>query len=65
VSFPRDQEMTYGRSLQRHLNHFDLPMKFTEWARLEQDRRAWWHMPVTWVVGSFVMVFWCSGGKWV
>ena len=24
------QEMTYGRSLQRHPNHFDLPTVFTE-----------------------------------
>ena len=35
------QEMTYGRSIQRHLNHFDLPTKFTEWARLAQDRAGW------------------------
>ena len=40
------QEMTYGRSLQRHLNHFDLPTKFTEWEHLAQDR-ARWHKPVT------------------
>jgi len=27
------QEMTYGRSLQRHLNHFfDLPTVLTEWS---------------------------------
>ena len=25
------QEITYGRSLQRHLNHFDLPAVLTEW----------------------------------
>ncbi len=25
------QEMTYGRSLQRHLAHFNLPAAFTEW----------------------------------
>ena len=24
------QEMAFGRSLQRHLNHFDLPTEFTE-----------------------------------
>ena len=40
------QEMTYGRSLQRHLDHFDLPAKFTEWAHLAQDR-AGWHKLVT------------------
>ena len=40
------QEMTYGRSLQRHLNHFDLPTVFTEWAHLAQDR-AGWHKLVT------------------
>jgi len=32
------QEMTYGRSLQRHLNHFDLPTVLTEWVHLAQDR---------------------------
>ena len=32
------QEMTYGRSLQRHLAHFNLPAAFTEWAPLAQDR---------------------------
>ena len=31
------QEMTYGRSLQRHLNHFDLPTVATEWVHLAQD----------------------------
>ena len=40
------QEMTYGRSLQRHLDHFDLPTVFTEWAHLAQDR-AGWHKLVT------------------
>ena len=30
------QEMTYGRSLQRHLAHFNLPTAFTEWAPLAQ-----------------------------
>ena len=40
------QEMTYGRSLQRHLADFNLPMAFTEWAPLAQDR-AGWHKPVT------------------
>ena len=32
------QEMTYGRSLQRHLAHFSFPAAFTEWASLVQDR---------------------------
>jgi hypothetical protein len=40
------QEMTYGQSLERHLNYFDLPTEFTEWARLAQDR-AGWHGLVT------------------
>ena len=26
------QEMTYGRSLQRHLNHFGLLAVFTKWS---------------------------------
>jgi hypothetical protein len=30
--------MTYGRSLERHLKRFDLPLTFTEWASLAQDR---------------------------
>ena len=38
--------MTYGRSLQRHLAHFNLPAAFTEWAPLAQDR-AGWHKLVT------------------
>ena len=38
--------MTHGRSPQRHLDHFDLPTKSTEWARLAQDR-AGWQKPVT------------------
>ena len=29
-----------------HLNHFDLPTVFTEWAHLAQDR-AGWHKLVT------------------
>ena len=40
------QEMTYGRSLQRHLHHFGLPTVFIEWAHLAQDR-AGWHKLVT------------------
>ena len=35
------QEMTYGRSLQRHLAHFNLPAAFMEWAPLAQDRAGW------------------------
>ena len=35
------QEMTYGRSLQRHLAHFQFPTAFTEWAPLAQDRAGW------------------------
>ena len=35
------QELTYGRSLQRHLAHFNLPAAFTEWAPLAQDRAGW------------------------
>ena len=41
-----DQEMATGQSLQRNLNHFDLPTLFTEWAHLAQDR-AGWHELVT------------------
>ena len=29
--------MTYGRSLQRHLAHFNLQTAFTDWAPLAQD----------------------------
>ena len=36
-------EMTYDRSLQRHLAHFSLPRAFAEWVSLAQDR-AGWHM---------------------
>ena len=35
------QEMTYGRSLQRHLAYFNLPAAFTEWAPLSQDHAGW------------------------
>ena len=41
------QEMTYSRSPQRHLNHFGLPTKFTEWARLAQDRAGWQKLVTT------------------
>jgi hypothetical protein len=30
------QEMNFGRSLSRHLQHFDLPLAFTEWATIAQ-----------------------------
>ena len=41
------QEITYGRSLQRHLARFNLPAAFTEWwAPVAQDR-AGWHELVT------------------
>ena len=35
------QEMNFGRSLARHLQHFDLPLTFTEWVTLAQDRALW------------------------
>ena len=41
------QEMTYGRSLQRHLNHFDLPTVFTEWEHLAQDSAEWQKLVTT------------------
>jgi len=41
------QEMTYGRSLQRHLYHFGLPAVFTEWAHLAQDRAGWQKLVTT------------------
>ena len=40
------QEMTYGRSLARHLQYFDLPLAFTDWAPLAQ-KRTQWHKLVT------------------
>ena len=40
------QGMTYDRSLQSHLTHFNLPTAFTDWAPLVQDR-AGWHKLVT------------------
>ena len=36
------QEVPYDKSLNRHLNHFNLPLPFTEWAALAQDRQAWY-----------------------
>ena len=38
--------MTYGRLLECHMIHFNLPTAFTEWAPLAQDR-AGWHKLVT------------------
>jgi hypothetical protein len=38
--------MTYGRSLARHLQYFDLPLAFTDWAPLAQ-KRTQWHKLVT------------------
>jgi hypothetical protein len=41
------QEMTYGRSLERHLKYFGLvddsgkAISFSEWATLAQDRAGW------------------------
>ncbi len=35
------QKTTYGRSLQRHLAHFNPAAAFTEWALLAQDRAGW------------------------
>ena len=35
------QEMTFGRSLERHLEHSNLPTTFAKWATLAQDRAAW------------------------
>ena len=41
------QEMTYGRSLQRHLNHFGLPAVFTEWAHPAEDHAGWQKLVTT------------------
>jgi hypothetical protein len=38
--------VTVGRSLERHLGHFDLSAVFSEWAHLAQDRTGW-HKLVT------------------
>jgi hypothetical protein len=35
------QEMNFGRSLSRHLQHFGLPLAFTEWATIAQGRAKW------------------------
>ena len=35
------QEMSSGRSLERWLSLFALPLRFTEWATLAQDRTEW------------------------
>ena len=36
-----DTEMTYGRSLERWQKRADLPIDFSEWSRLAQDRPKW------------------------
>ena len=41
------QEMTCGRSLQRHLGHYDLPAVFAEWAHLAQNRAGWYKLVST------------------
>jgi hypothetical protein len=33
--------MNFGLSLSRHLQHFGLPLAFTEWAITAQDRGKW------------------------
>jgi hypothetical protein len=35
------QEMNFGHSLSRHLQHFGLPLAFTEWAITAQGRAKW------------------------
>jgi hypothetical protein len=46
--FQKDSSRLYAApwSLERHLKRFDLPLTFTEWASLAQDR-AGWHKRVT------------------
>ena len=34
-------EITYGRSLERWLKHANLPIEFSEWSKLAQDRPKW------------------------
>ncbi len=34
-------EMTYGRSLERWLMHANLPIEFSEWSKLAQNRPKW------------------------
>jgi len=36
------QEMTYGRSLERHLKRFNLPLAYIEWAGIAQNRAEWY-----------------------
>ena len=35
------QEINYGRSLQCHLDSFDIPLTFIDWGTLAQNRGAW------------------------
>ena len=34
--------MTYGRSLERHLKRFNLPLAYIEWAGIAQNRAEWY-----------------------
>ena len=38
---PRGQEMTYRRSLERYLKRFDLPLNYSGWAPIAQNRDDW------------------------
>ena len=44
---PAAKKWPYGRSLQRHLAHFNLPVVFTDWAPLAQDRAGWLKLVTT------------------
>ena len=35
------QKISFGRSLERWLKLFGLPLRYTEWATLAQDRAEW------------------------
>ena len=35
------QEVNFGRSLSRNLQHFGLPLAFTDWANTAQSRAKW------------------------
>ena len=35
------EDMNNGRSLERHLGHFDPPLAYNEWAHLVQSRTGW------------------------
>jgi hypothetical protein len=36
--------MNFGRSLSQHLQHFGLPLDFTEWATTAQGRAKWYRL---------------------